>query len=158
MSKTFYSDIRTGRTVSYVQLVEDIQQCTSYSPYCKSGDYYEVFLKIITSLVLGKEVILLDADFTDAEVEKLVGDVDINATESVNIETSITEDNLLELLTAKTETWKITLFTSGTTGLPKKVSHSFNSIARQAKKSERHADDVWGFAYNPTHRYSSRLW
>ena len=151
MSKTFYSDIRTGRTVSYAQLVEDIQKCASYSPYCKSGDYYEVFLKIITSLVLGKEVILLDADFTDAEVKKLVGDVDINATEFVNIETSITEDNLLELLTAKTETWKITLFTSGTTGLPKKVSHSFNSIARQAKKSERHADDVWGFAYNPTH-------
>lgn len=151
MDKTFYSDICTGRTVSYVLLVEDILKCTSYSPYCKSGDYYEVFLKIITSLVLGREVILLDADFTDAEVEKLVGDVDINATEPIAIDTTITENNLLDLLTAKTETWKITLFTSGTTGLPKKVSHSFNSIARQAKKSERHVEDVWGFAYNPTH-------
>lgn len=151
MSKIFYSDIRTGREISYCQLVEDIQKYASYSPYCKSGDYYEVFLKIITSLILGKEVILLDADFSDAEVEKLVGNVDIYATESVTTDSIITEENFLELLTAKTETWKITLFTSGTTGLPKKVSHSFNSIARQAKRSERHANDVWGFAYNPTH-------
>lgn len=151
MSKRFYSDIRTGRNVSYSQLVEDIQNCASYSPYCKNGDYYEVFLKIITSLVLSKEVILLDADFTDAEVEKLVGDVDITATEPVSIDSTINEDNLMDLLTGKTESWKITLFTSGTTGLPKKVSHTFDSIARQAKKSERHADDVWGFAYNPTH-------
>lgn len=151
MSKIFYSDIRAGRVVSYSQLVEDIQKYASYSPYCKSGDYYEVFLKIVTSLILGREVILLDADFSDAEVEKLVGNVDIYATESVTPVSILTEENFLELLTAKTETWKITLFTSGTTGLPKKVSHSFNSIARQAKRSERHANDVWGFAYNPTH-------
>lgn len=151
MNKTFYSDIRSARMVGYSQLVEDILKCTSYNPYCKSEDYYEVFLKIITSMVLGKEVILLDADFTDAEVKKLAGDVDINATEPVNIELTITVDNLINLLTFKIETWKITLFTSGTTGLPKKVSHSFNSIARQAKKNERHTDDVWGFAYNPTH-------
>lgn len=151
MSKTFYSDIRSAKTVAYSQLVEDIQKCASYNRYCKSGDYYEVFLKIITSMVLGKEIILLDADFTDAEIEKLVDDTDINATELVTVDTTITEDNLINLLTSKTVTWKITLFTSGTTGLPKKVSHSFDSIARQAKKSERHADDVWGFAYNPTH-------
>lgn len=45
----------------------------------------------------------------------------------------------------------MTLFTSGTTGLPKSVSHSFASITRQVKKSERHINDIWGFAFNPTH-------
>lgn len=151
MSKKFYSDIRTGRIISYAQLVEDIQKTHEYSPYCKSGDYYEVFKKIITSLILGKEVILLDADFTDVEVGKLVGDVDINHAEDVVISDALTEQNLLDHLTGKTNSWKITLFTSGTTGLPKKVSHTFDSIARQVKKSERHSEDVWGFAYNPTH-------
>jgi len=151
MGKAFYSDIRTGRSVSFDQLVEDVKKCTSYNPYCKSGDYYEVFLKIVTSLVLGKEVILLDADFTEDEVEKLVGDVDITVTEPIIIEETVSVENLMGMITSKTDSWKVTLFTSGTTGQPKKVSHSFNSIARQAKKSERHADDVWGFAYNPTH-------
>lgn len=151
MGKLFYADVRTGKLVSFDQLVSDVKSCTQYTPYCKSGDYYEVFLKIITSLVLGKEVILLDADFTDAEVERLVGDVDIKSTEAISVEANLSIDNLMDLMIAKIDTWKITLFTSGTTGLPKKVSHSFNSIARQAKKSERHAEDVWGFAYNPTH-------
>lgn len=151
MEKIFYSDVRTGHHVSYNQLVDDIKHITSYCPYCKSGDYYEVFRHIVTSLLLGKEIILLDADFTDAEVKKLVGDVNICDAELVSIDVIVNEGNLIELLHNKTETWKITLFTSGTTGLPKQVSHTFSSIARQAKKSERHAEDVWGFAYNPTH-------
>ena len=151
MSKLFYSDIRTGKKVTFDQLVLDVKSCTEYSPYCKSGDYYEVFLKIIASLVLGKEVVLLDADFTDAEVEKLVGEIDITASVPASVDLALTSENLMEKMTAKTESWRITLFTSGTTGLPKKASHTFSSIARQAKKSERHADDVWGFAYNPTH-------
>lgn len=151
MNKMFYSDVRTGRMVTFDQLVLDVNSCTEYSPYCKSGDYYEVFLKIVTSLVLGKEVILLDADFTDAEVKKLVGDVDIIAAEPVSLDTIVTPDNLMELMMAKTDCWRVTIFTSGTTGLPKKVSHTFMSIARQAKKSEQHTGDVWGFAYNPTH-------
>ena len=47
--------------------------------------------------------------------------------------------------------WKITLFTSGTTGLPKKISHNFSAISRAAKISDKHKDNIWGFAYNPTH-------
>ena len=151
MSRKFYSDIRTGRIISYAQLIEDIRNTHEYSPYCKSGDYYEVFKKIITSLILGKEVILLDADFTDVVVGKLVGNVDVNFAEQILIGDDLTEDNFLDHLVKKIDTWKITLFTSGTTGHPKKVSHTFDSITRQTKKSERHCNDLWGFAYNPTH-------
>jgi len=151
MDKIFYSDIRSGKSLTYRQLIEDIQNKTTYSPYCKSSDFYVVFQNIIQSLFLEKEIVLLDSDFTDAEVKNLVGEVDITKSEPVALEKQITEDDFLELLNCKTGTWLITLFTSGTTGLPKKVSHTFASIARQVKKSDRHIDDVWGFAYNPTH-------
>lgn len=43
------------------------------------------------------------------------------------------------------------MFTSGTTGIPKKVSHDFKSITRFVKVSERNEKSIWGFAYNPTH-------
>jgi len=58
---------------------------------------------------------------------------------------------LFEKLSNASEDWKITLFTSGTTGIPKKVSHNFKSITRFVKVSERNEKSIWGFAYNPTH-------
>ena len=45
----------------------------------------------------------------------------------------------------------MTLYTSGTTGIPKRVTHNFNSITRFVKISERNSISIWGFAYNPTH-------
>ena len=43
------------------------------------------------------------------------------------------------------------MYSSGSTGIPKKVKHSFKSITRFVKISERNAKSVWGFAFNPSH-------
>jgi acyl-coenzyme A synthetase/AMP-(fatty) acid ligase len=45
----------------------------------------------------------------------------------------------------------MTLYTSGTTGLPKKVEHTFQSLTRWVRLDENRKEDIWGFAYNPTH-------
>ncbi len=47
--------------------------------------------------------------------------------------------------------WQLEMETSGTTGLPKKVTHTFTSLTRNIKMNERRRADVWGLAYNPTH-------
>ena len=152
MDDVFYIDVKDGVNISYHQLIEDVRNTSVYNPYCKEESYYEVFKNIVTSLVIGEEIILLDADFTDVEVRKLVGDVDIKAaTRPVVIGNEIHEGNFEEVILSNREKWRMTLFTSGTTGLPKSVSHSFASITRQVKKSERHINDIWGFAFNPTH-------
>ena len=46
---------------------------------------------------------------------------------------------------------QIGIFTSGTTGRPRKVSHTAESLSRSARVSDVHSDDVWGFAYHPSH-------
>ena len=76
MDDVFYIDVKDGVNISYHQLIEDVRNTSVYNPYCKEESYYEVFKNIVTSLVIGEEIILLDADFTDVEVRKLVGDVD----------------------------------------------------------------------------------
>ncbi|PRP68326.1 hypothetical protein BST86_07300 [Nonlabens agnitus] len=48
-------------------------------------------------------------------------------------------------------TSKITIFTSGTTGQPKKVTHSLSNLIREVRTSTRHRGAIWGYAYNPTH-------
>ncbi|MBK8710848.1 MAG: acyl--CoA ligase [Niastella sp.] len=59
-------------------------------------------------------------------------------------------DDYINIL-KKTTSWKLEMATSGTTGLPKKVVHSFSSLTRSIKINEHRKADVWGLAYNPTH-------
>jgi len=153
MNKLFYKDTIVGLEFSYEQLIMDLSNITTYNPYCKVDSYYEVFKQIIYSLLIGKEIILLDADFSKDELEKLLGNENQLLVELRQIDPiiNLNFNDLQKRIEANKDSWKITLFTSGTTGLPKKITHSFESISRFVKKDDKRKDNVWGFAYNPTH-------
>lgn len=146
----FYRDILDGVDKSYETLIEEIKHLDSYSPYCYTKSYYLIFRNIIHSLLLGKELVLLDSDFSESEIKALLGDTNIDKFESVPELTELELGNIYDKIKEGSATWKITLFTSGTTGLPKKISHTFFSLTRFLRQ-KNHARDVWGFAYNPTH-------
>lgn len=151
----FFADIGSNTTISWKELLKDLNRSTTYNPYCYHSDFYEIFKHIILSLLLEEELILLDSDFSNEEVEKLTGRSNFSSF------TKIIDPRKLPIISLKNELiskikntgpqWNITLFTSGTTGLPKKVKHTFQSLNRFVKITEKNTDDVWGFAYNPTH-------
>src|SRR5690606_29486553 len=120
-----------------------------------SSDYYTVFKHIILSLLINEEIILLDSDLTESELINLTGHSAyaefIKPVDKRIVSVITNKKELIEKLSNASENWKITLFTSGTTGIPKKVSHDFKSITRFVKVSERNEKSIWGFAYNPTH-------
>jgi acyl-coenzyme A synthetase/AMP-(fatty) acid ligase len=151
----FLRDIDNDRFVSWDTLISDIRSISIYNPYCKSADYYSVFKHIILSLLLDEEIILLDSDFTESELIKLTGQTDYSnfnkLVDKKKVSIFSNKKELIEKLCYADEKWKITMFTSGTTGIPKKVSHNFKSISRFVKISERNEKNIWGFAYNPTH-------
>ena len=150
----FLKDIEHSELIKWDFLINDINNSLTYNPYCKSGNYYHVFKHIITSLIICKEIILLDSDFTDSELLNLTGYSEYeNFTQlidkgSFSLRSKV---ELIERLRKPCDNWKVTLFTSGTTGIPKKVTHNFSSITRFVKISERNTNSNWGFAYNPTH-------
>ena len=151
----FFADIGSNTTISWEELLKDLNRSTTYNPYCYHSDFYEIFKHIILSLLLEEELILLDSDFSNEEVEKLTG------RSNFSFFTKIIDPRKLPIISLKNELiskikntgpqWNITLFTSGTTGLPKKVKHTFQSLNRFVKITEKNTEDVWGFAYNPTH-------
>jgi len=153
MNKLFYKDTIDSVEVSYEKLLLDIANVSTYNPYCKIDSYYAVFKQIIISLLLGEEIILLDADFSNEEVEKLVGQDYQVLANNKQIEPigNINFFDIHERIKANKDSWRIKLFTSGTTGMPKSISHTFDSISRFLKKDDKRKDNVWGFAYNPTH-------
>lgn len=151
----FLKDIDNDRLVTWDFLIDDINNTSIYNPYCKSADYYTVFKQIILSLLKDEEIILLDSDFTESELTNLTGHSDfrefIKPVDKSKVLILGNQKELIAKLSNSHENWKITLFTSGTTGIPKKVSHDFKSITRFAKVTERNKESIWGFAYNPTH-------
>lgn len=153
----FYVDKSINQEIAWSELLKDLNQTTNYNKYCLKNDFYEIFKHIITSLLLGQEVVLLDYDFTPTELEGIVGETDLSShnlsldkNESKMLKIESKEELMLKLNNVNSN-WKITLFTSGTTGLPKKVSHTFKTISRFVKKNKEGKHINWGFAYNPSH-------
>lgn len=151
----FYLDLHNNIQKTWSDLIEDVRNSDSYNPYCKNKDFYEIFKSIIISLLIGKKIILLDSDFSREELNNLIGSVDLdsqNEALNLNMTPSFTKkEELIALIKNPPKDWSLTLFTSGTTGTPKKVTHTFESITRFVKISEKNMPNVWGFAYNPTH-------
>lgn len=151
----FLKDSPQNNYISWDRLINDINQTKIYNSYCKSNNYYEVFKHIILSMIFGKEVILLDADFTDTELVNLTGHSNYDHFDEAIIRDNsnplIDKSTLIGKLRNVKNDWKVTIFSSGTTGIPKKVTHDFNSITRFVKYSEKNNNSIWGFAYNPTH-------
>lgn len=147
---SFYLDNFHDFRVDYEDLVKDVNLAQDLPLYLKSESYYDIFKTIIISLVHDIEICLLDSDFSEDEISKLVGEVDISKVVPVR-RCSFESFSEILIRIKETKLWKLTLFTSGTTGLPKKVSHSFESLTRGCRVSEKHENDVWGYAFNPTH-------
>jgi acyl-coenzyme A synthetase/AMP-(fatty) acid ligase len=143
----FLKDLGHSELVTWNRLISEINNSLTYNPYCKSD--------IIISMILGKEIILLDSDFTDSEMIKHTGFFEFEEFSQVidqeNVSFPATKDELIAILRKPSDEWNVTLFTSGTTGIPKKVTHNFESITRFVKISELNSKNIWGFAYNPTH-------
>ncbi len=148
----FLIDLKNNQSYSWEKIVNDINANNKYYPIGIFENLYEYFHNIIMAVLADKNVTLIDYTFKKEEIEKILCDdiINLNKAEKVEIPTILDKDDLIEKLKQR-RNWSITLFTSGTTGLPKKVTHTYESISKGLVLSEKHNKDVWGFAYNITH-------
>lgn len=153
MEKLFFSDPASGRNYSYSDLISDLNKSDCLHPkYLQTSDTYTVFVAYLRSLLFETHLVLLDSDFSEEEILQLVSDTaERVATQSCKLSSPIVDCNDLTQRLNQSRNAKIGFFTSGTTGLPKRVDHHMMTLARSVKRSPRHAGAVWAFAYNPTH-------
>lgn len=135
-------------TKTYHELVEAINSSEFYYPVIRTNDIFELFKNIIIGVIYNQELTLLDSDISSNEIVEIDSNL-INHKKYLNQVISVSLEVIMQKILASDAS--ITIFTSGTTGQPKKVSHSIHNLIRSVRTGINHKDDVWGFAYNPTH-------
>ncbi|OUS12188.1 hypothetical protein A9Q93_10485 [Nonlabens dokdonensis] len=137
--KKFYDD-SSGVTLNYDELLSQVSNQgivkTAYA-FNNSLDFLVNFIKAVVHEI---DLTLIDPLNPSASLNEEVN--------FKSIKLSSLEEFREKINSSKV---KITIFTSGTTGQPKKVVHSMSTLLREVRVSEKHSDVIWGFAYNPTH-------
>lgn len=137
-----------GRAYSYEDLLDRINNSYTYCPLFKSDNLYDYWCNLVIGIVADKPLVLLDADLGFGELDG-INVLQVNKVVEIKKPFfSSSLDLVLALCLSKSE---ITIFTSGTTGQPKKIVHTIASLTRSVRRSECYSGQIWGFAYNPTH-------
>lgn len=137
-----------GKQYSYDDLLKALNEGTTYYPYYKTPILFPYFVNLIKALVFSKPLTLLDSDINPSEIDGL-DESQVNVAESL---IPVLFQNMDEVVKAiQNSASEITIFTSGTTGQPKKVIHSVPTLTRSVRLGDKYKGQIWAYAYNPTH-------
>lgn len=140
--------IDNDKSYSYDDLLQSLNMSSEYCPLYKTSDIYSYFVNLIKALAANKPLVLLDSDLNPAEIDGVDENL-VNVKEEIDKKSYMSLDEVVEAIqNSKSE---ITIFTSGTTGQPKKVLHTVATLTRSVRTGERYVGQIWAYAYNPTH-------
>ena len=123
-----------------------------YTPILKSRSLPDLLATILKAFAFELDITLLDGDLTESEQAMLRMDAgQINSERSIPSHPRIIGYTQLIDVVQKSTEGCLTLYSSGTTGIPKPVSHKLGTLIRGVRQSERHQSDTWGLTYSPTH-------
>ena len=138
----------TFSEITYHQLIEDLNQKTECFNHFFYKDIYSFYLNLLFAITQNQDLVLVDTDWSLEEISNY----NISPDERIAIENPVKIQSAEELASVIIKSQStLTLFTSGTTGQPKKIKHSLQNLLRNIKINENQKNLVWGFAYNPTH-------
>lgn len=135
-------------SLSYDEILKEINSSDCYTDCYIYPDLKSFFLNWILALVNERNIALMDSDISEKEITS--NNLQIN--QRIKIENPKKFSSVEELINSiRYSQSEITLFTSGTTGFTRKFTHPLKNLIRKINVSEERKNDVWGFAFNPTH-------
>lgn len=133
---------------SYESLINAINHHREYFPLYKTPDLFSYFVNLIKAVVTNRSLVLLDSDLSPSEVSGIEWS---KVNKPVGLGNYHFSDMTAVFSALRQSTSEITIFTSGTTGQPKKVVHSVDTLTRSVRTGEKYEGNMWAYAYNPTH-------
>lgn len=151
MSQLFFIDPISTEEISWDTFFSDLIQITEFTSVFEVNDYYSFLKGLTISLIADVPIIVIDGNYTKTE-KKLVYDQLHNKNETHCFRVPFTSKcQLHSNLYKPKKNWRISLFSSGTSGKSRLVEHNWDTITRYLKISEKHRSNIWGLAYNPAH-------
>lgn len=136
------------KTYTYEDLLGSLNSTTRYYPLYRTKDIYAYFVNLILALSASRPLTLLDPDLNPSEMDG-VDEGRVNVAETVGHPAYAGMEEVVAALRQSAS--EITIFTSGTTGQPKKVVHTVQALTRSVRLGDKYKGQVWAFAYNPAH-------
>lgn len=137
---------------TYSDLIEDIFRKQHIKKYVAYDDPYKVFVELLCSLLIDEPIEIIDASLSEVEKQNLgISLAEIECRIPFSINKIQSPQDLIEKIVSNNAKWSVSLYTSGTTGKPKKVAHKFKSLTKNVRQGKKFADSIWAFAYHPTH-------
>lgn len=152
--KPFWVETNVENNDYQIYYYDDLVQYVNTQPTVilnfKEEDTFGFICNLVNAAVHNKDIVLFDLNFKDEEVVNLTGNsYFIEKSETNQFNKYLDLDEILKKV--KESSTRLTFFTSGTTGIPKKVTHSLNNLLREVRIGENYSEHFWGFGYNPTH-------
>lgn len=146
----FLSIPSKGINKTYSDLLTDLNHLEKIPCILHTKDEYKIYLSILAAACNGDNIVLTDSGLTEYELKE----IGINSEDVLSVNPRRYRDiNDVTCLLGKikNDEWSLTLFTSGTTGKPKSVTHKVSSFLRSVKTGKRFENNIWGLCYHPTH-------
>lgn len=136
------------RVYTYKDLTDSIASNSFYVEYFISNNLFDFFSNIIKALYTDSPIVLLDEKI-DISLSSQIDSNKINKATIIQIDSKVSINEILEKV--KKSKSKITIFTSGTTGRPKKISHDVRNLISNVRFNNLNNNVTWGLAYNKSH-------
>lgn len=140
--------ISKGSKYSYAVLLEDINNADSCYPCYQTDSLYNYYLNFLIGLLSDTKLTLLDSDFSFNETSEEDG-ILVNQSVKISKPSFSTMQEVVKKVQESNS--KISIYSSGTTGKPKKIVHTVATLTRYVRVEDKYKNQIWGFAYNPTH-------
>ncbi|MCD9853952.1 fatty acid--CoA ligase family protein [Epilithonimonas sp. JDS] len=135
-------------SLSFDEILLHINSSDSYTDCYVYPNLKSFFLNWIFALVNEQNIALMDSDLSEKEI--VANNLTVN--QLIKIDNPKRIHSVDEVVNSiRYSSSEITLFTSGTTGFTRKFTHPLKNLIRKINVSEERKNDVWGFAFNPTH-------
>lgn len=134
-------DIKTQKKITREQFLYDLKIVQLEDQYVSNEDCYLGYLKFLKLLILKQDVCFTSPD----EMVPAHLAVDESSIKDLNWQ------DFLEILNNQVNEVQVELRTSGTTGKPKSITHSFGNLKRNVKVKRNNSNKTWLLCYHPYH-------